>query len=187
METRQSAFLLRAAEAARMAAHVFPEHAACEAALESNWGQSRLAIEGNNLFGQKQAHPPLAGTSTLEIVTREYLRGEWVVVPARWVKFANWAECFQARMAVLERLRHAYPQYAQALDAHTGEAFVEAVSLRWSTDPDRAAKVLSIYRAHCGVFKGPGVESSAPEVPALQRSATGRGKAAAAASTATLA
>lgn len=176
MESKQSEFLKRAAEAARAAGHLFPEHAACEAALESNWGQSRLARDGNNLFGQKQAHPPLPGTGTLEIETREYLRGQWMVVPARWVKFANWAECFQARMAVLERLRHAYPQYAQALGSPTGEAFVEAVSLRWSTDPDRAGKVLSIYRAHCGVFKEPQAGSQAPP---LLAAAAGSGEPAA--------
>jgi flagellum-specific peptidoglycan hydrolase FlgJ len=153
MESKRSAFLQQAAAAARAAGHLFPEHAACEAALESNWGQSRLAREGNNLFGQKQSHPPLAGSGTLEIETREYLHGEWVQVPAQWVKFANWAECFRARMALLEHLRHAYPQYAQALAARTGEAFVEAVSVSWSTDPDRARKVLSVYRAHSDAFK----------------------------------
>ncbi len=186
MESRQSAFLKQAAEAARAAGHVFPEHAACEAALESNWGQSRLAVEGNNLFGQKQAHPPLPGTGTLEIVTREYLRGGWVEVPARWVKFSTWAECFQARMAVLERLRHAYPQYAQALNATTGEAFVEAVSLRWSTDPDRGAKVLSIYGAHSGVFEGLGLESHSPAAPALHTAAIGNAKPLVSTSTAAL-
>jgi hypothetical protein len=82
-------------------------------------------------------------------------------------------------MAVLERLRRAYPHYAQALGAHTGEAFVEAVSLTWSTDPERASKVLSIYRAHRGVFNGLGLDSRTAEVPVLERAAAGTGKPAA--------
>ncbi len=74
----QEEFLTKAATAARAAGHLFPEYAACEAALESGWGMSHLAAEANNLFGQKQAHPPLAGTDTVSLPTREYLHGAWV-------------------------------------------------------------------------------------------------------------
>jgi flagellum-specific peptidoglycan hydrolase FlgJ len=150
--TAQEQFLLRAAQAARLAGHLFPEYAACEAALESAWGESRLAREGNNLFGQKQAHPPLPGTGTLSIETREFLHGQWVTVPAHWARFADWADCFRARMAVLEALRHAYPQYAAALAAASGPEFVEQVSVHWSTDPDRARKVLAVHAAHARCF-----------------------------------
>lgn len=148
----QEEFLLRAAQAARQAGHLFPEYAACEAALESAWGESRLAREGNNLFGQKQAHPPLPGTGTLSIETREFLHGHWVTVPAHWVRFADWAGCFRARMAVLENLRHAYPAYAAALAAASGPEFVEHVSVHWSTDPDRARKVLAVHASHARCF-----------------------------------
>ena len=53
--TPQDSFLRQASAAARAAGHIFPDYAACEAALESTWGQSRLAREANNLFGQKQS------------------------------------------------------------------------------------------------------------------------------------
>ena len=76
--TMQDDFLSRAFEAARGAGHVFPEFAACEAALESAWGTSRLALEANNLFGQKQSHPPLG--ESLNVPTKEYLHGAWVWV-----------------------------------------------------------------------------------------------------------
>lgn len=56
MAQYQEEFLQQAASAARRAGHIFPEYAACEAALESAWGHSELAREANNLFGQKQAH-----------------------------------------------------------------------------------------------------------------------------------
>ncbi|HZU08351.1 MAG TPA: glucosaminidase domain-containing protein, partial [Pseudacidobacterium sp.] len=62
--TMQETFLQKAYQAAAAAGHIFPEYAACEAALESGWGLSHLATEANNLFGQKQAHPPLPGTET---------------------------------------------------------------------------------------------------------------------------
>jgi flagellum-specific peptidoglycan hydrolase FlgJ len=141
-------FLYKAYLAASDGGHIFPEHAACEAALESAWGESELAVEANNLFGQKQSHPPLKETETIMLMTREYLRKQWVRVPANWVKFRDWDECFRARMDLLERLSNGYPHYAAALAATNGEDFAREVSMSWSTDPLRADKVLAIHAAH---------------------------------------
>jgi flagellum-specific peptidoglycan hydrolase FlgJ len=141
-------FLTKAAAAAQAAGHVWAEYAACEAALESGWGGSELAVQGNNLFGQKQATPPLAGTETMELPTREFIRDVWVTVGAQWVKFADWHGCFVERMRVLHGLSTEYPHYAAALAAKTGEEYVREVSKSWSTDPGRAEKVLAIYRGN---------------------------------------
>lgn len=166
----QDDFLTRAAAAARTSGHLFPEYAACEAALESGWGMSHLAVEANNLFGQKQAHPPLAGTDTLSMPTREFLHGAWVVVQANWVKFPDWASCFRERMALLRSLGEAYPHYKAALGAVSGEQFITEVSKTWSTDPDRAGKVLSVYDAHRAAFAGTSQPSSAQaSSPSSQR------------------
>lgn len=152
MSTPQQEFLLRAAAAARAAGHLYPHFAACEAALESGWGHSQLAVEANNLFGQKQAHPPLSGTETLALPTREFLHGAWVPVQASWVKFSDWESCFRERMSLLRSLARAWPNYRVALAAKTGEQFITAVSRTWSTDPARAGKVLALYDAHCDVL-----------------------------------
>jgi flagellum-specific peptidoglycan hydrolase FlgJ len=150
--TLQDNFLRNASAAARAAGHIFPEYAACEAALESTWGQSRLAREANNLFGQKQSANDNDGAATIAIPTQEFLHGRWVTVIAHWARFTDAAACFRARMALLRRLQHSYPAYARAVAATTGEAFVEEVSRAWSTDPQRAAKVLAIHRQHCASF-----------------------------------
>lgn len=139
-------FLHQAVEAARAAQHIFPEYAACEAALESAWGSSELSVRANNLFGRKQSHPP-QGTS-LALPTCEFENGEWVTVAAEWVMFRNWQECFADRMALLRRLAPACAHYREALSAGSGAAFVASVSQSWSTDPQRAEKVLRIYGAH---------------------------------------
>ncbi len=148
----QSVFLSRAYRAALAAHHIYPAYAACEAALESGWGQSRLAVEANNLFGQKQSHPPLEGSETIAMPTREFLHNHWMTVQANWIKFAGWQECFSARMALLKRLSRAFPSYQAALQAPTGEEYVTAVSASWSTDPDRAGKVLAVFDAHANAF-----------------------------------
>ena len=134
-------------------------YAACEAALESTWGRSRLAREANNLFGQKESHAQsvegmegVGNPGVLAMPTQEYLDGRWVTVIARWVRFADQAACFRARMALLRRLEHSYPAYARALAASNGEVFIEEVSRTWSTDPQRAQKVLAIHRQHCASF-----------------------------------
>jgi flagellum-specific peptidoglycan hydrolase FlgJ len=152
----QDSFLRQAAAAARVAGHIFPDYAACEAALESTWGQSRLASQANNLFGQKQSAEaeseigtPGVTPSVLVMPTQEFLHGRWVTVMARWARYPDQATCFRARMALLQRLQHSYTAYARALAATTGEAFIEEVSRAWSTDPQRAAKVLAIHRQHC--------------------------------------
>ena len=160
----QEGFLRKAWEAARAAGHLFPEYAACEAALESGWGQSRLATEANNLFGQKQAHPPLPGTETLTLPTREFLHGAWLAIEANWVQFADWEACFRERMALLRSLAGEYPNYRAALAAETGEEFVRMVSRTWSTDPDRAAKVLTVYERHGRAFADRGDRTGAETV-----------------------
>ncbi|HEX6773240.1 MAG TPA: glucosaminidase domain-containing protein, partial [Acidobacteriaceae bacterium] len=101
--TPQDTFLRHAAAAARAAGHIFPDYAAAEAALESNWGQSRLAREANNLFGQK-ASVAEQGSGTLALPTQEFLNGRWVTVIAHWARFADQAACFRARMVLLRRL-----------------------------------------------------------------------------------
>ena len=150
----QDAFLVKARDAAAQAGHVWPEYAACEVALESGWGGSKLATEAHNLFGQKQSHPPVEGTGTLVLPTREFLHGSWVTVQANWVEFVDWAGSFAARMALLRRLSRAYPHYAAALVAKTGEEFVVEVSKSWSTDPERAGKVLAVHDRHAAAFGG---------------------------------
>jgi flagellum-specific peptidoglycan hydrolase FlgJ len=164
--TPQDTFLRQASAAARAAGHIFPDYAACEAALESTWGQSRLAREANNLFGQKQSEEApsgIAAAGVLTMPTQEFLHGRWVTVTAHWACFVDQAACFRARMALLLRLEHSYPTYARALAATTGETFIEEVSRAWSTDPQRAQKVLAIYRQHSASFLPPAPLTANPK------------------------
>lgn len=128
---------------AAISKHLFPNMAACEAALESEYGRSLLAKEANNLFGMKQHVHPEYGT--LALPTKEWLDGKWAPMTAEWVKYDSVAECFADRMATVERLAKWYPHYAAALVATSAQDYVRQVSQTWSTDPDRAQKVLDIY------------------------------------------
>jgi flagellum-specific peptidoglycan hydrolase FlgJ len=136
-------FLSRAFLAAKQSGHIFPEMAACEAALESGYGRSQLAVQDRNLFGMKQHQHPIYGTHVLP--TREFLGDKWVTVSANWITYPNWETCFADRMATLKRLAAIYPHYAAALAAGSATTYVMEVSQSWSTDPERGNKVLAIY------------------------------------------
>ena len=141
-------FFAKAISAALAAGHIFPEYAVCEAALESAWGESQLAHQANNLFGQKAGFTE-AKAETIQLQTREFLHGHWFTVPALWPKFADWTESFKARMELL-RGSHLY---ANAMDAENGEQFVTCVSKVWSTDPHRSYTVLLIFRQNQGLIE----------------------------------
>jgi len=149
MTDEQVEFLDKAQAAAAAASHPFPQMAACEAALESAWGKSILAAEDNNIFGTKQHLHPLYGTVSLP--TKEFLDERWQRAVAFWVKYPDWTTSFADRLDTLKRLAPHYPPYANALKAQDPETFVREVSKSWSTDPDRAAKCLAIYKEYTAI------------------------------------
>lgn len=148
---QQKEFLDKAALAAKSAGHIFPEMAACEAALESGFGKSGLATVDNNLFGMKQHLHPIYGTANLP--TKEFENGEWVTVVAHWINYPGWPQCFDDRMSTLKRLAPAkgFEHYANALAAKDAETYVKEVSAKWSTDPHRADKVLAIWKEYAAL------------------------------------
>lgn len=146
MTPEQKQFIDAASQAAEKAGHVFPTMAGCEAAEESNYGTSALAVKYNNLLGMKVHVHQIYGTVNLP--TREFIHSQWVMVMAHWVDYPDWASCFADRKATLERLSNVYPHYKAALEAENAKQYVTAVSATWSTDPDRAKKILSIYHTY---------------------------------------
>lgn len=148
MNPLQIDFLVKAQAAAAKVSHPFPAMAACEAALESAFGASGLAKNDNNLFGMKQHAHAIYGTVTLP--TREFLLGEWKTVTSQWVNYPDWASCFADRFATLQRLSNVYSHYKAALAAPNAETYIAEVSKTWSTDPQRANKVLAIYNEFTG-------------------------------------
>jgi flagellum-specific peptidoglycan hydrolase FlgJ len=143
MNPSQRLWVLDTTNQALEAKHVYARMAACEAALESDFGTSALARLGFNLFGMKQHTHPIYGT--LNLPTREFLNGEWVPKISAWVQYENVAECFADRMETLVRLRDVYAHYQAALTAPDPAVYIAEVSKTWSTDPNRAQKVLAIY------------------------------------------
>jgi flagellum-specific peptidoglycan hydrolase FlgJ len=137
-------------DAAKVAKHIFPEMAACEACVETNWGESELYRKYRNVFGQKQSHPPIY--STIVMPTQEFLRGKWISTHAEFVVFPTAVEAFEARMSLLLRLQSTVPAYNAALHAATPEEFIVDVSRAWATAPSRVSNCMMIFRSHRDVL-----------------------------------
>ncbi len=144
----QTDFLSNALTAARASGHIFPEAAACEAAVETAWGTSQLYLRGNNVFGQKVPLHPNPAYGVLAMPTQENLNGKWVTIQANFVHFPTIAESFHDRMATLVRLAPSFIHYHNALEAPSPEVFLFEVSRTWATDPDRSRKCILILHNH---------------------------------------
>lgn len=149
MNSTQREFLDRATAEAVKANHLFPKMAAAEAALESNYGLSALASRDNNLFGMKiHQHPAHPEWGMHSLPTKEFEGGEWVTLNSNWMCYPGWDACFRDRVGTLYRLANLLPHYAAALKAPDAKSYVTEVSRSWSTDPERAKKVISIYNEY---------------------------------------
>jgi flagellar protein FlgJ len=117
-----------------------------QAALESNWGNSRLARDANNLFGITAGKTWTGETYRIE--TTEYMP-----LPTRVVRdfrrYRNWEESVKDYFDLMQLQM---PQtYRRVMQAGAGEdvyAWAEAVWLSgYATDPRYRDKLIEVYRA----------------------------------------
>lgn len=114
-----------------------------QAALESGWGESGLTKAGNNLFGIKADSRWLGETLTLN--TREFIKGQWVVVPAKWRKYASWQASIDDHAAFLKQ----NSRYKPCFLCTTAQAFAHALAQAgYATDPNYANKLIALMDRH---------------------------------------
>jgi flagellum-specific peptidoglycan hydrolase FlgJ len=132
-----------AAQASAKATKIPASFTVAEAALESGWATSGLAVNAKNLFGVKADrswHGP-----TWSYHTREFVRGVWIMVPALWRSYPDWQGCMDDHAAFLLT----NPRYKPAFAHGDGESFAKAVAAAgYATDPSYADKIISIIRAN---------------------------------------
>ena len=106
-----------------------------QAALESNWGQSKLSQQANNYFGIK-AHGKHA---RVQMFTEECEAGARITIKAEFAKYLSMLDCFQCRDGILLRAA----AYAAAREKRNDEAgFIAEMTKHWATDPKYAGKLL---------------------------------------------
>ncbi len=135
--------IAKAAQAVAKQSGVPASLSIAQAALESGWAESGLAKTGNNLFGIK-ADSRWRG-ETLTLPTKEFIKGQWVVVPAKWRKYASWQASIDDHAAFLKQNQ----RYAPCFSCLTAEAFVRALAKAgYATDPLYADKVIGVMNKH---------------------------------------
>lgn len=114
-----------------------------QAALESAWGESGLTKAGNNLFGIKA--DSLWRGQILTMNTKEFIKGQWVVVPALWRKYPSWQASIDDHAAFLKR----NPRYKACFACTNALAFARALSQAgYATDPTYSDKIISLMTQH---------------------------------------
>lgn len=141
-----SEFIMRlttAAVASAKATGVPASITIAQAALESAWGESGLARNGNNLFGIKA--DSLWRGQTLTLKTKEFIKGQWVMVPALWRKYPSWQASIDDHAAFLKR----NPRYKDCFACTTAPAFARALmQAGYATDPEYANKLTAVMDKH---------------------------------------
>ena len=112
-----------------------------QAIEESDWGLSELATKDHNLFGIKGIGP--AGTDAQP--TQEYQNGQWVTGIATFRVYHNLAESIDDHGKLLAT--SGYYQHAMAV-RQVPNAFANALTGVYATDPDYGAKLISLMRRY---------------------------------------
>jgi flagellar protein FlgJ len=110
-----------------------------QAALESAWGNSQLALKANNYFGIK-AH---GDAESIAMLTTEVVNGKSVKLVARFAAYPDMVACFADRDRIITQLACYQDARANASDP---ELFARCLARHWATDPKYAEKLLKIYR-----------------------------------------
>ncbi len=136
------ATLAPAAQAAMQKTRIPASFIIAQAALESAWGESRLTVAANNLFGIK-ADSGWHGSS-YRIQTREYVDGHPVLVEAWFRSYPDWQTSIDDHARFLQD-----PRYVQAFNTRNGIEFGYAIAAAgYATDPLYGQKLAEIIETH---------------------------------------
>jgi flagellum-specific peptidoglycan hydrolase FlgJ len=129
-----------AAKASALTTKIPASFTVAQAALESAWGAH---CPGFNLFGIK-ADPSWKGPVTSQ-VTHEVVNDKTIEITANFRAYPDWLGSINDHAQFLLT----NPRYKPAFAYTTGALFAQAVAAAgYATDPQYAAKITSIIRAH---------------------------------------
>lgn len=117
--------------------------AIAQAILESNWGKSELAKNGNAIFGIKATKGWKGKTVTKK--TTEYVDGKKVQVDAKFRAYDTWEDSVKDHSAFLKK----YKRYAKVIGETDYKAACKAIAAAgYATDPGYAEKLIEIIETY---------------------------------------
>ncbi|MBC2265272.1 GW domain-containing glycosaminoglycan-binding protein [Listeria booriae] len=113
-----------------------------QAILESNWGESKLATEGRNLFGIKGEYQK----DSVTMPTQEYENNEWITIDAAFRKYPTWFESLDDHAALFLKGtswdKTKYQGVIKAKDYKTAANALQKAG--YATDPGYAEKLIEL-------------------------------------------
>lgn len=119
-----------------------PSISIAQAILESDWGESELAYQYNNLYGVKGGEDPY----TVTLPTKEYVDGEWITIEDNFKTYDSWASAIEdhARLMV-EGTSWDTNQYEKVVEAATYQEAAHALrEAGYATDPGYPEKLITL-------------------------------------------
>lgn len=117
-----------------------------QAALESNWFTSRLAVEAKNLWGIK-ATPSWKG-AVWSGRTHEFERGQRITITAGFRAYPTLQSGIHDYLSLTDRL------YGSPLRQSSVTTFLNSLQGKWATDPHYSANVLQTIHAVAKIIDG---------------------------------
>lgn len=114
-----------------------------QAAHESNYGRSGLAVKSNNLFGIKAGN---SWSGTFDVwPTYEVIGGKEIKVDAKFRHYNSWEESVRDWA---DKIKKNYPRAWSAGLDHDSKGFFTALQEGgYATDPNYAAQLAGVYQA----------------------------------------
>ncbi|MBC2319909.1 glucosaminidase domain-containing protein [Listeria booriae] len=113
-----------------------------QAILESNWGESKLATEGRNLFGIKGEYQK----DSVTMPTQEFENNEWITIDAAFRKYPTWFESLDDHAALFLKGtswdKTKYQGVIKAKDYKTAANALQKAG--YATDPGYADKLIEL-------------------------------------------
>ncbi|CAM4197236.1 GW domain-containing glycosaminoglycan-binding protein [Listeria booriae] len=113
-----------------------------QAILESNWGESKLATEGRNLFGIKGEYQK----DSVTMPTQEFENNEWITIDAAFRKYPTWFESLDDHAALFLKGtswdKTKYQGVIKAKDYKTAANALQKAG--YATDPGYAEKLIEL-------------------------------------------
>lgn len=133
------------AQAMQNTYHVKASITIAQAILESQWGESKLASQYNNLFGIKGT-----GANSRELTTKEFVNDKWIVTKGRFRVYDSWSDSIKDHTRLMlngtDTNQQNYNEVVNAKDYK--EAAHGLQNCGYATDPDYADKLIQVIQAY---------------------------------------